>query len=110
MRHAMKENKEHNGILPNNINQLLVYKPAKFRPCAEPLAMPKWHIIAIMAAESVSFTELFQKGTVRFMLAAPDRKLASLKGKGLGKTATKKPENCLSTRRDDQKRNAGTIT
>jgi hypothetical protein len=73
MRHAMKENRERKYILPYNIDYLKTNGSASGRPCAEPLAVPKWHIIAFMAAESVSFTGLSQKGTVRLMLAAPDR-------------------------------------
>ena len=69
----MKENRERNRILPNNIDYIRTDESASGRPCAEPLAVPKWHIITFMAAESVPFTELFQKGIVRPMPAAPDR-------------------------------------
>jgi hypothetical protein len=69
----MKENRERKYILPYNIVYLITIEPASGRPCAEPLAVPKWHSIVIMAAESASFTGLSQKGTVRLMLAAPDR-------------------------------------
>jgi hypothetical protein len=106
----MKENGERKYILPHNIDYLKTYGSASGRPYAEPLAVPKWHSIAIMDAESVSFTGLSQKGTVRLMLAAPDRQLALLKGRGLCRTATKRLENRLSTTRDEQaRRSAGTI-
>jgi len=73
MRHAMKENRERKRILFNNIENLRANESASGRPCAEPLVVPKWRIISFKAAESVPFTELFQKGIVRPMLAAPDR-------------------------------------
>jgi hypothetical protein len=101
MRHAMKENRERKYILPYNIDYLITIESASGLPCAEPLTVPKWHSITIMAAESVSFTGLSQKGTVRLLLAAPDRELTLLKGRGFGSTATKRPENRLSTRRDE---------
>jgi hypothetical protein len=106
----MKENRERIDILPYNIEYLITIESASGRPFAEPLAVPKWHSIAITAEESVSFTGLSQKGTVRLMLAAPDRQLALLKGRDLCRTATKRLENRLSTRRDEQaRRSAGTI-